>query len=349
MTYTLSAARRRGQIGAHLPASRVICAPAAALPRCGDRLRAPARWAGGLVAARAPASGEYFPHHQHRFSGTVHGINKGKPFLPACGEGCPLMGKKGLREVSQRKRGRARRRSPPRRGGSSDAGRTLVPRGRGTAGVRTPAAARQRGGRRTADLFLRTVKDGCPNAGLGVVGGKGLRKPLPPAARRAGDHARMPGNIRHQRKTKKNPIHQCRQNPPSSAEKKAKSRTAPAYATSPRPIARNHQRKAAFPAPYQGEMCHLQRKNNARRRSPRRRPRLDAGHHPPASTRPEKEHHPPAPGSIHYPAAQKTRKRESGLPPYFILAGTVFFRSAVWGLDVFSLFGTIKQPEEDKK
>ena len=37
------------------------------------------------------------------------------------------------------------------------------------------------------------VKNGCPNAGYGVVGGKGLRKPLPPAARRAGDHARMPG------------------------------------------------------------------------------------------------------------------------------------------------------------
>ena len=56
-----------------------------------------------------------------------------------------------------------------------------------------PAAARQKGGRGTADLFLRTVKNSCPNAGYGVVGGKGLRKPLPPAARRAGDHAPMPG------------------------------------------------------------------------------------------------------------------------------------------------------------
>ena len=37
-----------GAIGAHLPASRVICAPAAALPLRGDRLRAPARWAGGI-------------------------------------------------------------------------------------------------------------------------------------------------------------------------------------------------------------------------------------------------------------------------------------------------------------
>ena len=42
-------------------------------------------------------------------------------------------------------------------------------------------------------MFPKTVKNGCPNAGLGVVGGKGLRKPLPPAARRAGDHARMLG------------------------------------------------------------------------------------------------------------------------------------------------------------
>ena len=48
MSCSLSAARRRGPIGAHLPASRVICAPAAALPLCGDRLRAPARWAGGI-------------------------------------------------------------------------------------------------------------------------------------------------------------------------------------------------------------------------------------------------------------------------------------------------------------
>ena len=59
-----------------------------------------------------------------------------------------------------------------------------------------PAAARRRGGRGTADVSLKTVKAGCPKAGLGVVGGKGLASPLPPAARRAGDHARMPGSIR---------------------------------------------------------------------------------------------------------------------------------------------------------
>ena len=64
---------------------------------------------------------------------------------------------------------------------------------RGTAGGRTPAAARQREGRGAADVFLKSVKAGCPKAGWGVVGGKGLASPLPPAARRAGDQARMPG------------------------------------------------------------------------------------------------------------------------------------------------------------
>ena len=45
-------------------------------------------------------------------------------------------------------------------------------------------------------MFLKSVKDGCPKAGLGVVGGKGLASPLPPAARRGGDQARMPGKSR---------------------------------------------------------------------------------------------------------------------------------------------------------
>ena len=46
-----------GAIGAHLPASRAICAPAAALPLRGDRLRAPARWADRFFSAFA-LSGE---------------------------------------------------------------------------------------------------------------------------------------------------------------------------------------------------------------------------------------------------------------------------------------------------
>ena len=75
----------------------------------------------------------------------------------------------------------ARRRSPPvgaeaptppgrsfRR--SRDSGRAL------------PYAARQRGGRRTSSAIMQADKEGCPTAGYGVVGDKGLRKPLSPAA-----------------------------------------------------------------------------------------------------------------------------------------------------------------------
>ena len=49
LSHVVSPVRRspQGVVGAHLPASRAICAPAAALPRCGDRLRAPARWSTG--------------------------------------------------------------------------------------------------------------------------------------------------------------------------------------------------------------------------------------------------------------------------------------------------------------
>ena len=115
----------------------------------------------------------------------------------------------------------ARRRSPPRRGGSSDAARTLVSRHARDSGRAMPNAARQEGGRGTTLADLQIVTVGCPNAGLGVVGGKGLRKPLIPCpisavdARKApsspnghgafgpsfgrppgGDHARMPGSIR---------------------------------------------------------------------------------------------------------------------------------------------------------
>ena len=126
---------------------RAICAPAAALPLRGDRLCARLAGLVGRVAVRASASGEHFPHHQHRLSGTVHGTNKGKPSFTthikgrhtACGAGATIP----LADVSAAGRGGDRR---PERDGSSDAGRTLVPRGRGTAGGRTPAAARQGGG-----------------------------------------------------------------------------------------------------------------------------------------------------------------------------------------------------------
>ena len=75
----------------------------------------------------------------------------------------------------------ARRRSPPRRGGSSDAARTLVTRHARDSGRAMPYAARQRGGRGTTLADLQIVTVGCPNAGLGVVGGKGCASPLSPA------------------------------------------------------------------------------------------------------------------------------------------------------------------------
>ena len=50
-----------GAIGAHLPASRAICAPAAALPRCKDRLRAPARWCSGHFFRLFPEQKEHSP------------------------------------------------------------------------------------------------------------------------------------------------------------------------------------------------------------------------------------------------------------------------------------------------
>ena len=90
----------------------------------------------------------------------------------------------------------ARRRSPPRRGGSSDAARTLVTRRARDSGRAMPYAARQGGGKGTIQTGLEAVKDGCPNAGLGVVGGKGLRKPLIPCPAPGGDQARMPGSSR---------------------------------------------------------------------------------------------------------------------------------------------------------
>ncbi len=68
-----------------------------------------------------------------------------------------------------------------------------------------------------AAASLKIVKDCCPKAGLGVVGGKGLASPLPPAARRAGDQARMPGNSRQLAEKKKG---QEKAPPPYSRPKK---------------------------------------------------------------------------------------------------------------------------------
>ena len=73
----------------------------------------------------------------------------------------------------RRQRVMARRRSPPRRGGSSDAARTLVPSPARDSGRATPYDARQRGEQGRAAASLIPVRDGCPKTGMGVVGGKG--------------------------------------------------------------------------------------------------------------------------------------------------------------------------------
>ena len=80
----------QGAIGAHLPASRAICAPAAALPLRGDRLRAPARWVGGIffgfrVARRgASPSAWRFPSDRRKVISSVSAYKRF--FLPlACG------------------------------------------------------------------------------------------------------------------------------------------------------------------------------------------------------------------------------------------------------------------------
>ena len=59
MLCTLSAARRWGRSARIFPCfARVICAPAAALPRCGDRLRAPACWWAGCFPVCTLSGGE---------------------------------------------------------------------------------------------------------------------------------------------------------------------------------------------------------------------------------------------------------------------------------------------------
>ena len=193
MSRSLSAARRRGNRRASSRFAgdmRACCgAPAArgSPPRPASLVR---RDVFGLHVERR----EVIFYSRDRLSGTVHRLNKGKPFSHSTARDDVPLAKQEQRfclvDVSAAGRGGDRR---PERGGSSDAGRTLAPRLSGAAGVRTPAAVRQRGGRGTLSARGSRVKDGCPNAGFGVVGGKGLRKPLPPAARRAGDHTRMPG------------------------------------------------------------------------------------------------------------------------------------------------------------
>ena len=89
----------------------------------------------------------------------------GKPFFRRAGRAVLVEKDSAAKRSFKRKRGRARRRSPPRRGGSSDAGRTLGPRSARDSG--RPNARCRAAGRRQGDaLRKRTlVKDGCPDAG----------------------------------------------------------------------------------------------------------------------------------------------------------------------------------------
>ncbi len=98
----------------------------------------------------------------------------------------------------------------PERGGSSDAGRTLVPRGRGTAGGRTPAAARQVGGKGHCLRNHADRQGWLPQRGVGGRRGQGAAQAPVPCPPPGGDQARMPGNIRQPAYDQKKPIHQRR-------------------------------------------------------------------------------------------------------------------------------------------
>ena len=131
------------------------------------------------------------PSRAHRHSALNQ---QGKAFFRTYGHGTPFHAQRVPILFCKRKRGMARRRSPPRRGGSSDAARTLVTRRARDSGRAMPYAARQGGGRGTPQAGLEAVKDGCPTAGLGVVGVKGLRKPLIPCPISAVDARKAPSS-----------------------------------------------------------------------------------------------------------------------------------------------------------
>ena len=157
-----------------------------------------------LSASETPRGGFHANHRSNKSkrsilyrthaSGTVQGIIKGKPFPQPPGIATLPIRPNAPHPGYRRKRGMARRRSPPRRGGSSDAARTLVSRHARDSGRAEPNAARQEGGRGTTLADLQIVTVGCPNAGLGVVGGKGLRKPLIPCPISAVDARKAPAS-----------------------------------------------------------------------------------------------------------------------------------------------------------
>ena len=79
---------------------------------------------------------------------------------------------------------------------------------RGTAGGRRPYDARQKGEKGRPEGKNSPVSDGCPKAGLGVVGGKGLASPLPPAPRREATRPRCRAEaaVRRTSQKKRKPI-----------------------------------------------------------------------------------------------------------------------------------------------
>ena len=138
-------------------------------------------------------------YSRNRLFDSVRRISNGKPFLPPVimgGMFCLRSGSDHSALLTQAGQGAEEIAAPKGAEAPTPDGRSS----RAGAGQRKSEGPLPRGREEangTPRVSILSVRDGCPNAGLGVVGGKGLRKPLPPAASRAGYPARTPGNIRN--------------------------------------------------------------------------------------------------------------------------------------------------------
>ena len=181
----------------------------------------------------------------------------------ACGAGAAIP----LADISAAGRGGDRR---PERGGSSDAGRTLVPRERGTAGGRTPAAARQEGGQWYASRIRVVRQRWQPQRGVGGRRGRGAAQAPAPCPPPGGDHARTPDNSRHPAKKAGNkPLVAPTAPPAANGNQGTRDATAMPSATRTRGstgVVRVSRGTPLSPLPPAG-----------------RRPRPDAGQQPPSS------------------------------------------------------------------
>ena len=215
-------------------------------------------------------------------SDTAYGIIKGKPFPQPPGIATLPIRPNAPHPAYRRKRGMARRRSPPRRGGSSDAARTLVTRHARDSGRAMPNAARQEGGRGTTLADLQIVTVGCPNAGLGVVGGKGLRKPLIPCPISAVDARKAPSSPNGHgpfgppfgRPPRRRPCPDAGQQPRACGEKKrepypAERRPHPNAGQQPQADDRKKKIKAPLAAPHQRALGRQSFQRMAATRSPK--------------------------------------------------------------------------------